>query len=49
MVTHEMNFARKVADKVIFMHRGLVHEEGAAGMLAAPQTPELQEFLSHDL
>ncbi len=28
MVTHEMNFARKVADRVIFMHRGLVHEEG---------------------
>lgn len=26
MVTHEMNFARKVADRVIFMHRGLVHE-----------------------
>jgi len=49
MVTHEMNFARKVADRVIFMHRGLVHEEGDAGMLSAPQTSELQEFLSHDL
>ncbi|MDX3926028.1 MAG: amino acid ABC transporter ATP-binding protein [Shinella sp.] len=49
MVTHEMNFARKVADKVIFMHRGLVHEEGDASILTAPQTPELQEFLSHDL
>ncbi|KQY33803.1 amino acid ABC transporter ATP-binding protein [Rhizobium sp. Root483D2] len=49
MVTHEMNFARKVADRVIFMHQGLVHEEGDAGMLAAPQTPELREFLSHDL
>ena len=28
MVTHEMNFARKVADRVIFMHQGLVHEMG---------------------
>lgn len=49
MVTHEMNFARKVADRVIFMHRGLVHEEGDASMLSAPKTSELQDFLSHDL
>ncbi|EJJ28088.1 amino acid ABC transporter ATP-binding protein [Rhizobium sp. CF142] len=49
MVTHEMNFARKVADRVIFMHRGLVHEEGDASILNAPKTSELQEFLSHDL
>lgn len=49
MVTHEMNFARKVADRVIFMHRGLVHEEGDASILSAPKTAELQDFLSHDL
>lgn len=49
MVTHEMNFARKVADRVIFMHRGLVHEEGDAAILSAPKTAELQDFLSHDL
>ncbi|WP_330166558.1 amino acid ABC transporter ATP-binding protein [Rhizobium sp. GN54] len=49
MVTHEMNFARKVADRVIFMHRGLVHEEGDAAILSTPQTAELREFLSHDL
>jgi polar amino acid transport system ATP-binding protein len=49
MVTHEMNFARKVADRVIFMHRGLVHEEGNASILSAPKTSELQDFLSHDL
>lgn len=49
MVTHEMNFARKVADRVIFMHRGLVHEEGDASILNAPTTLELQDFLSHDL
>jgi polar amino acid transport system ATP-binding protein len=51
MVTHEMNFARKVADRVIFMHQGLVHEVGApADLFAYPKTPELKQFLSalHD-
>jgi polar amino acid transport system ATP-binding protein len=47
MVTHEMNFARKVADRVIFMHQGLVHEIGApAELFASPKTPELRQFLS---
>ena len=47
MVTHEMNFARKVSDRVIFMHQGLVHEMGTPQELFnAPQTPELQQFLS---
>ena len=47
MVTHEMNFARKVSDRVIFMHQGLVHEVGAPQELFSnPQTPELQQFLS---
>ena len=46
MVTHEMNFARKVADRVIFMHQGRVHEMGAPeALFNAPQTPELQQFL----
>lgn len=46
MVTHEMAFARKVADRVIFMHQGRVHEMGAPETLfGAPQTPELQQFL----
>jgi polar amino acid transport system ATP-binding protein len=46
MVTHEMGFARKVADRVIFMHQGLVHETGEAQvMFANPKTPELQQFL----
>ena len=46
MVTHEMNFARKVADRVVFMHQGLVHEMGPPDELFAhPKTPELQQFL----
>jgi polar amino acid transport system ATP-binding protein len=47
MVTHEMNFARKVSDRVIFMHQGLVHEVGAPQELFSnPKTPELQQLLS---
>ena len=46
MVTHEMNFARKVADRVIFMHQGRVHEMGDPAVLFTnPATPELQQFL----
>ena len=51
MVTHEMNFARKVADRVVFMHAGRIHEMGPpAELFAAPQTAELKQFLSalHD-
>ena len=51
MVTHEMSFARKVSNRVIFMHQGRVHEMGPPNELFAnPQTPELKQFLSslHD-
>ena len=51
MVTHEMAFARKVSNRVIFMHQGRVHEMGTpAEVFGNPQTPELQQFLSslHD-
>ncbi|MBL8582771.1 MAG: amino acid ABC transporter ATP-binding protein [Rhizobiaceae bacterium] len=47
LVTHEMNFAKNVADRVIFMHEGRVHEDGPAReTLAAPRTTELGAFLS---
>jgi polar amino acid transport system ATP-binding protein len=47
MVTHEMSFARKVSDRVIFMHQGRVHEMGPpADLFGNPQTPELKQFLS---
>jgi polar amino acid transport system ATP-binding protein len=47
MVTHEMSFARKVSDRVIFMHQGRVHEMGTpAELFGNPQTPELKQFLS---
>ncbi len=47
MVTHEMNFARKVADRVVFMHAGRIHEMGPpAELFSAPKSAELQQFLS---
>jgi polar amino acid transport system ATP-binding protein len=47
MVTHEMGFARKVSDRVIFMHQGRVHEMGPPEQLfGQPATPELRQFLS---
>jgi len=46
MVTHEMNFARKVSDRIVFMHHGKVHESGAPEQLFGnPQTAELRQFL----
>jgi polar amino acid transport system ATP-binding protein len=47
MVTHEMNFARKVSDRVVFMHAGRIHEIGPPEqILGSPRTPELQQFLA---
>jgi polar amino acid transport system ATP-binding protein len=47
LVTHEMAFARKVSDRVVFMHQGLIHEAGTPDTIFnRPQTPELRQFLS---
>ncbi|MDR8019772.1 amino acid ABC transporter ATP-binding protein [Nesterenkonia aerolata] len=46
VVTHEMGFAREVADRVVFMDRGRVVEEGpAAQVISEPQQPRTQDFL----
>ncbi len=49
LVTHEMEFASRVADTIIFMHEGRVWETGPGTLLRDPQTSELREFLSHGL
>ena len=49
LVTHEMAFARNVADQVIFMHQGQVWEQGAPEILANPSTPELRQFVGNGL
>ena len=47
MVTHEMSFARRVSDRVVFMHQGRVHEIGEpTELFGNPKTPELKQFLS---
>ncbi len=47
LVTHEMNFAREVGDRVVFMHQGRVWEQGdSKTLLASPQTSELKQFIS---
>lgn len=46
IVTHEMNFAREVSDKVLFMDSGVVCEEGEPDMVFLhPASPRLREFL----
>jgi polar amino acid transport system ATP-binding protein len=45
LVTHEIGFAKNVADRVVFMHEGEVWEEGSRSTLDQPQTPELVNFL----
>jgi polar amino acid transport system ATP-binding protein len=46
LVTHEMGFARNVANHVVFMHQGKIWEQGPpAQVLASPRTPEMQGFL----
>ncbi len=47
LVTHEMNFARDVGDRVVFMHQGKIWESGPAKeVFANPSTPELQSFIN---
>ena len=47
IVTHEMGFAREVADRVLFMDGGYIREEGTPEeVLGNPQHPRTKDFLS---
>ena len=47
VVTHEMGFAREVADRVLFMDEGRILEQGAPSeVFDAPKHPRLRDFLS---
>lgn len=47
VVTHEMGFAREVANRVMFINDGVIQEEGTPEELFGnPKSPRLQEFLS---
>jgi polar amino acid transport system ATP-binding protein len=46
LVTHEMNFARRVATRVLFMNQGVIWEQAAAAaFFETPKTEELRNFL----
>lgn len=49
MVTHEMGFARSLADQIVFMHQGEVGEIGPASILDDPQSAQLRQFISSEL
>lgn len=49
LVTHEMGFARRIADLLVFMQGGKVREMGSGSILTDPQTNELRQFVSHEL
>jgi ABC-type polar amino acid transport system ATPase subunit len=50
VVTHEMGFAREVADRVVFMDGGVIVEDGApADLMSAPKTDRLRDFLGQVL
>jgi polar amino acid transport system ATP-binding protein len=50
LVTHEMNFAREVADHVYFTDRGVIVEHGPPDtFFAAPKDERTQRFLSQIL
>ena len=47
VVTHEMGFAREVANRVLFLDEGVIMEEGSPeGIFSHPTSPRLQSFLS---
>ena len=50
LVTHEMQFAREVSHKILFLHHGKVEEEGApAELFANPRSERLRQFLARTL
>lgn len=46
IVTHEINFARDVADRVVYLDQGRVAEEGPSSIINEPKTERMQRFLS---
>jgi arginine/ornithine transport system ATP-binding protein len=50
VVTHEMSFAREVSNRVVFLHKGVIEEEGdPATVLSEPRSERLRGFLAGSL
>lgn len=46
LITHQIGFAKRMADQILFMDGGVVAEQGGPEILSAPKTARLQQFLS---
>ena len=47
LVTHDMDFARSVSDRVIFLHQGMIEEEGTPDQVfGATKSARLKQFLN---
>ncbi|MDB4602591.1 amino acid ABC transporter ATP-binding protein [Euryarchaeota archaeon] len=46
IVTHEINFARDVADRIIYMDKGVIAEQGPSEIIESPKSERLKQFLS---
>jgi octopine/nopaline transport system ATP-binding protein len=47
VVTHEMGFARDVSSRVVFLHQGVVEEEGPpAAVFGAPRSDRFRQFIA---
>ena len=50
IVTHEMDFARQLADRVMFMDQGVIAEEGSSEKIfSSPENTRTKEFLKRVL
>jgi octopine/nopaline transport system ATP-binding protein len=50
LVTHEMGFAKQVSNRVVFLHRGQIEEEGPpAEVFSAPRSERCRQFISSQL
>lgn len=47
IVTHEINFARKIASKIVYIEKGLIMEQGDISCFSKPQTQGLKNYLSY--
>jgi octopine/nopaline transport system ATP-binding protein len=48
VVTHEMGFARDVSNRVVFLHKGVVEEDGAPQeVFGSPKSERFKQFISN--
>lgn len=47
VVTHEVDFAKKIASHVLYLEKGYIVEHGTSDSFINPQTPEFAEYLTH--